>query len=177
MKAIERSGTYYRVFKPGWADPLDASFSKRFGARWNAPGAFGALYLNQTIDVAAANARKQHLGRAIGLFDLLPSRRPSLLEVAVPRSRLLDVVTDAGIAAAGLPASYPFGVSHARCRPVGKLAYESHEFRGIAYRSAAECTATYWVGEELAWFDVSPPLQESAPRRAFKDWYPHPFPR
>ena len=177
MKSLARSGTYYRVFKPEWADPLDASFSKRFGARWNAPGAFGVLYLNKTIAVAAANARKQHLGRAIGLFDLLPSRRPNLLEVKVPRSTLLDVVTEEGLAAIGFPASYPLGVSHARCQPIGKRAYASGAFRGIAYRSAAECTATYWVGEELAWFDSSPPLHESAPRRAFKDWYPHPFPR
>ncbi|MGR4065930.1 MAG: RES family NAD+ phosphorylase [Vulcanimicrobiaceae bacterium] len=177
MKSIRRSGAYYRVFKPGWSDPLDTSYSKRFGARWNAPGSFGALYLNKTLEVAAANARKQHAGRAIGLFDLLPSRRPSLLEVNVPRSTLLDAVTEEGIADLGLPASYPFGVPHARCQPIGKRAYDSGEFRGIAYRSAAESTATYWVGEELAWFDSAPPLQESTSRRAFKDWYPHPFPR
>ncbi len=40
------------------------------------PGEFGALYLNATVRVAAANARAQHSGRAIKLFDLLPEARP-----------------------------------------------------------------------------------------------------
>ncbi|HTU68842.1 MAG TPA: hypothetical protein VMF11_00860 [Candidatus Baltobacteraceae bacterium] len=175
MKAIVRSGDYFRVFKPGWSDPLDPSYSLERGGRWNAPHTFGVLYLNATYAVAAANARRRHAGRAIGLFDLKPDRRPHLLTLDVPRSLALDVVTDAGIAALDLPANYPWRVAHARCRPIGKNAYAQRRLRGIACRSAAECTATDWIGEELAWFDRSPLLVERS-RRSFEQWYPDPHP-
>jgi len=80
LESIRRSGTYFRVFKPEWNDPLDTTYARRSSDnRWNPPGEFGALYLNKTLEVAAANARRQHAGRVIGLFDLKPARRPWLL--------------------------------------------------------------------------------------------------
>jgi hypothetical protein len=176
MKGLRRSGTYCRVFKPDWADPLDTSPSKLFGGRWNAPGSFGALYLNRDTTVAAANCRAQHAGRAIGLFDLQPDRRPRLLRVDVPDSPCLDVVSPSGIEELRLPAAFPLGVDHNRCRPIGLRAYRDGRFRGIACRSAAECRAMYWVGEELAWFDSSPVLRENGPRQDFASWYPDPIP-
>ncbi|HEY1654749.1 MAG TPA: RES domain-containing protein [Candidatus Tumulicola sp.] len=177
MKSLRRSGIYFRVFKPGWGDPLDPAYSKSSGGRWNAPGAFGAIYLCATLEVAAANARARHAGRAIRLFDLLPSRRPSLLEVRIPDGEMLDVVSEEGVRAAGLPRGYPYGVPHERCQSVGRRAYALSELRGIACRSAAEATPGAWAGEELAWFDRSPVLREHGPRRTFAQWYPHPFPR
>lgn len=175
MKSISRRGHYFRVFKPQWDDPLDMEPNREHGGRWNAPGSFGALYLNATLAVAAANARRQHAERAIGLFDLRPERRPWLLTVDVPKSLHLDVVTPKGIDALGLPVNYPWHVPHSRCRPIGKRAYSEQRLRGIACRSAAECTATEWIGEELAWFDRSKTLSE-VDRRAFSKWYPDPFP-
>lgn len=171
MKAVLRSGPYYRVFKPDWADPLDMQPGRERGGRWNAPRSFGVLYFNATFEVAAANARAQHAGRAIGLFDLKPERRPHLLTVDVPRGLHLDVVTQAGVASVKLPVNYPFRVGYARCRPIGKEAYGEQRLRGIACRSAAECTVTEWLGEELAWFDRSPSLSE-VKRQAFAAWYP-----
>ncbi|MBV8709252.1 MAG: RES domain-containing protein, partial [Acidobacteriaceae bacterium] len=73
---VHRSGFYYRVVAPNWVNPADTSYSKRQGGRWNPPGEFGALYLNADVHVAAANARAQHAGRALKLFDLLPEARP-----------------------------------------------------------------------------------------------------
>ena len=175
MQTIARGGTYYRVAKPDWAQPLDTSFSKAAGGRWNPPGSFGALYLSQTVEVAAANARTQHRGRAIGLFDLRPDRRPMLLTVSASAAQVLDVVTPAGIQALRLPSAYPFRVDHARCRPIGRRAYRSG-LPGIACRSAAECTPSSWLGEELAWFDNAPPVTETHPRRVFADWYPDSIP-
>ena len=175
MPSIERGGTYFRVFKPGWGDPLDASFSSAKGGRWTPVGEFGAVYLCATIGVAAANVRARHAGRAIGLFDLRPERRPSLLEVRVPACMVADIVSDYGIRAAGLPPEYPFGVSHATCWPVARSAYADSANAGIACRSNAESTATFWVGEELAWFDRSPPLAAGR-RRVFASWYPDPHP-
>lgn len=177
LREVRGTGTYYRIFKSGWRDPLDPSFSLARGGRWNPPGAFGAVYLCATIEVAAANARAQHAGRAIGLFDLQPSRRPSLLQVHVPDGAVLDVVTDAGVRAAGLPLQYPSGVGHERCRAIGREAYAQPTLNGIACRSAAEAKLGHWIGEELAWFDRAAALHENGPRRAFAHWYPHPFPR
>jgi hypothetical protein len=172
MRSATRAGTYFRVYKPDWTDPLDSSFSKRIGGRWNAPGAFGVLSLNATVTVAATNARSQHRGRAIKLFDLRPERRPSLLQVSVPKSSVLDAVTERGVRDARLPDHFPWNFSHERGRTVGLRAYRSGRLRGIASRSAAECSRDEWLGEELSWFDTSPRLRENGPRRAFGQWYP-----
>ena len=175
LLSIRRGGSYFRLFKPGWADPLDAAYSKARGGRWTPPGEFGAVYLNQSIEVAAANARAQHAGRAIGLFDLSPSRRPSLLNVDVVPSSVVDIVSPRGIDRAGFPVEYPFGVSHASCWPVARRAYGEVGIAGIACRSNAESTAEYAVGEELAWFDRAPMLAVGR-RRTFAEWYPGPHP-
>lgn len=177
MKCVVREGTYYRVYKPDWHDPLDTTYARHSSDnRWNPPDEFGALYLNRSVGVAAANARARHTRRAIGLFDLKPDRRPWLLQVGVPRSLLLDVVTASGITALRLPRTYPFSVPHARCWPIARRAYANSKLKGIACRSAAECTKTTWIGEELAWFDRAPHLRENGPRRGFAEWYPDPAP-
>jgi RES domain-containing protein len=168
-----RSGEYYRVCKPQWADCADTTFSKDHGGRWNPPGEFGALYLNATLRVAAANARRQHAGRAIGLFDLRPQRRPQLATFAVPRVRVVDVVSAQGVAQLQLPSTYPVDVDWPSCQAIARRAYET--LAGVASRSAAEARAGEVVGEELAIFDT---LSLSAPRRApFSEWYPDPAPR
>ena len=175
LDSTPRGGTYFRLFKPGWTDPLDALYSMRNGGRWTPKGEFGAVYLNATLAVAAANARMQHSGRAIGLFDLLPNKRPSLLDVEVPSAPVADIVSSGGIAAAGLPHDYPFGVGHAACWPVACAAYADAAIAGIACRSSAECTSTRFSGEELAWFDRSPRPAELR-RRTFEEWYSEPHP-
>lgn len=176
VRRIIRSGTYFRVFKPDWNDPLDTSFSKETGGRWNAPGKFGVLSLCASLAVAAANARKQHSARAIRLFDLRPERRPSLLQVNVPNGSVLDVVSEIGVREARLPADYPWNVANERCQPIGFRAYRSGRLRGIASRCAAECAPRQWLGEELSWFDCAPALKESGPRRTFARWYPDVIP-
>ena len=172
MLAAIRRGSYFRVFKPEWDNPLDTAFSRRFGGRWNGRETFGVVSLKATLAVAAANARNAHRDRAIGLFDLRPERRPSLLQVNVTDHAVLDVVTTDGLRRLRLPQDFPWHVSHERCQPIGLRAYRAPGFYGIASRSAAECTQTHWVGEELAWFDRSPALRETGRRRAFVEWYP-----
>ena len=175
MQTIERSGTYFRVAKPEWTNPLDPAYSKEVGGRWNPPGEFGALYFSRTLVVAAANARWQHRNRAIRLFDLRPNSRPVLLTVTIPRAHPLDVVTAKGVRALRLPASYPYGVGHDRCHPIARRAMKAG-IPGVACRSAAECTLAEWIGEELAWFDNQEPPMEAAPRLLFADWYPDSIP-
>jgi RES domain-containing protein len=188
MNTITRGGTHYRVIGPDWTVTLDTSYSKFYGGRWNPQSAFGALYLNATIAVAAANARHQHAGRAIQLFDLRPDARPHLVDIDVTSVDVLDVVTNGGLSAIGFPINYPYGVPRNRCQPIGASAYAAR-IAGVACRSTAECTPTTWVGEELALFDtfVDGGSGASAPPggvvvtilgtpRAFDKWYPDPFP-
>ena len=97
------------------------------------------------------------------------------MTVEVPQSEVADVVSDSGVAGAGFPPKYPFGVEHAACWPVARMAYADVRFAGIASRSNAECTPSHCAGEELAWFDRSAQLAAGRQRR-FEEWYlgPHP---
>lgn len=146
-------------------------YAKLHGGRWTPRGEFGGLYLNATIAVAAANARHQHRRRAIGLFDLRSEARPHLIEIYVPKRDCVDVVTDEGIAAAGLPGGFPNKVPHSICHSVARQAY-ANAIEGVASRSAAEVTATSWVGEELTVFDRAASGIVERSTAKFTDWYP-----
>ena len=148
-------------------DCLDTSFAKRDGARWNAPGTFGVLHLCAAIDVAATNARKQYEGEIHTLFDLEPAFQPILMQVNVRLSEFVDCVSDEGLRSAGLPSSYPDGVTWVRTRDVGRRAYALPAANGIACRSAV-----LPKGEELAVFDRSIGIVRRSKRYAFSDWYP-----
>ena len=174
LPTVNRSGPYFRVCKPEWIDCGDMSFSKTVGGRWNPRGEFGALYLNATVRVAAAQARHQHEGRAIALFDLRPERRPILASFDVPAVIVVDVVSADAIRSLDLPSAYPVGVTWAPCQQIARTAYSS-DIAGVAARSAAEARPNDVVGEELAYFDSQPALNELE-RTAFADWYPDPYP-
>lgn len=166
MKTIRRSGRYYRVCDPGWFDCCDTTFSEQFGGRWNSPGTFPVLYLNADVATARANAQHRYDGEAFGLFDLNPTARPHLQIVAVASAPMLDIVTDVGTTDAGLPVTYPVGVTHAACRKIGTAAHKAN-VAGIACRSAA-----LPGGEELALLHLS--LATKGERQTFDDWF---FPR
>jgi hypothetical protein len=172
MRHIERGGTYVRVVDPAWADPLDASFSRRSGGRWNPPGTFAALYLCRDVETARANARRLLEGQPFTFDDILPERLPALVETAVPQARFVDAVSARGLASLDLPASYPLDgrgrvVSHTRCQPIGAAAWAAGE-PGIACRSAAPDAPP--AGEELALFDRGLRLRRGR-RRRFERWY------
>ncbi len=174
MRRLARGGPYVRVCDATWRDCADTEPSKRFGGRWNARGRFGVLYLCASRAVAAANARcaYERDGRYT-LFDRRPDRRPHLQVFTVAQTRFVNAVTPAGIAALGLPATFPFQVTYAACRPIGAGAYDEGEL-GIASRSAAEATRENVVGEELALFDSALSLVTAGQRLAFNAWYPLP---
>jgi hypothetical protein len=172
MRHLERGGTYVRVVDPGWSDPLDASFSRRNGGRWNPPGTFAALYLCRDVETARANARRLLAGQPFTFDDLLPERLPALVETTVPETRYVDAVSARGLASLDLPATYPFdergrGVGHERCRPIGSAAWAAGE-PGIACRSAAPGAPP--GGEELALFDRGVRLRRGR-RQRFDRWY------
>lgn len=176
MRSIRRRGRYLRIADPGWDDPLDGSYSARFGGRWNPPRSFPVCYLNRDLPTARANAR--HLltrrldGLPITVDDLDPEELPVLVDTDVPADRFVNVVTDAGCVAVGLPRTVPVGesggpVGWEPCQEIGRQAWDAGH-GGVAGRSAAQGAPP--DGEELAWFQRDRRLQ-TLRRRSFDDWY------
>ena len=178
MDTVDRGGEYLRCADPSWSDPLDGSYSMRFGGRWNAAGTFPVVYLGADRDTARGNAR--HLLTKgfdvvfVSAEDLDPSELPTLVVTEVPHDHYVDVVTDPGCINAGLPASYPCDpmgniIAHSVCQPIG-LASWINQDPGIACRSAAPGSPP--AGEELAYFDRPGkklnPIGDPIP---FEDWY------
>ena len=167
-----RGGVYVRVDDPDWDDPLNGAYAKARCGRWNAPDAFPVAYLSGDVRVARANVLQRLAGLPYGPEDLEPSAAPLLVSTVVPRDEFVDVVSDAGCSAAGLPPTYPVDeggapVPHAACQPVGQDAWDAR-LPGIACRSAAP--AAPLRGEELARFGRGEPLTPFDVRD-FLDWF------
>jgi RES domain-containing protein len=166
-------GGYNRLAEPGWADPLDTSFSKRRGGRWNPPGAFGALYLNRGRPVARLQVDHKLAGQPYGVEDLDPGEQHDLVDVEVPELDCRDCVTAAGLSGVRLPVTYPVdaagsAVPWAACQPVGQGAYDA-DLAGVACRSAARGARR--DDEELAVFDSRAGEVRQAGRVGFGAWY------
>lgn len=163
-----------RVADPSWRRPLDGSHAAERGGRWNAPGSFPVVYLCSTVQTARANVLRRFDGLPYSVLDLLPDRRPVLIETDVREHRPVDVVSDAGCRAAGLPETYPLDadgreVGWDRCQPIGRNAWDQGE-AAIACRSAAARPGD--AGEELAWFVRGREDRlRTRRRRAFDDWF------
>jgi hypothetical protein len=171
VRHLRRGGTYVRVADPGWKSPLDARYSRRLGGRWNAPGSFGVVYLNRSVEVARAQVRHKLEPRGIRPEDLSPERGPVLMHTEVLKDTYVDAVSDPGLRSLGLPTSYPVDsagseVPHAVCQPIGQTARNEGE-RGIACRSAA---AQPSPGEELAYFPGDEGLA-AIRRQPWTEWF------
>jgi hypothetical protein len=174
-QTTQRAGAFNRLAEPAWADPLDTSFSKAKGGRWNAAGSYGVLYLNNGEPMARAQVAHKLAGQPFTVEDLDPDEQHDLIEVNVADSTVLDCVTDDGLTAAGLPVSYPkdpagVEVPHdPDCHTVGAAAHADGQ-DGIACRSAADGTTP--DDEELALFDHAATAKVTMiARRPFRDWY------
>ncbi len=177
MEVIDRDGEYYRVADPAWEDPLDGSYSMRFGARWNAVGSFPVIYLNADRGTARANARhfltEKLRGQPFAAEDLERSELPVLISLDVSDRRYLDVVTREAIVLNGLPPTYPADgmgniIPWDVCQPVGQKAWDE-ELPGIACRSAAAHAPS--DGVELAWFDRHEVELQAKQTQSFEEWY------
>jgi hypothetical protein len=171
FRHVRRAGTYLRVADPDWEDPLDGAYSPARGGRWNPPRSFAVVYLCATIQEARANVLRKLEGLPYALLDLRPDRRPELVAAEVPDAKPVDVVSDAGCRAAGLPATYPLDgrgreVPRTRCQPVGSAAWSQRE-PAIACRTAAPVER----GEELAWFPDHGGALRLLAREPFDDWF------
>jgi hypothetical protein len=179
LKSIKRSGDYYRVAQPDWADPLDGVYAQRAGGRWNPKGSYPVVYLNASVDTARLNARRllrdQTLnGMPFSFDDLEPTALPVLVRTQVPLADVLDCVSDLGLKSVGLPRSFPrkrdrSTVPHSACQPIGELAHEAG-LAGVASRSAAPGAPR--DAEELAWFTRNGgPLTRVGPVAEFAEWF------
>jgi hypothetical protein len=175
FRHLERGGRYLRVADPAWSRTLDPSYAQLAGGRWNPPASFPVLYLCADLAVARANVLRRFAGLPYGVLDLVPDRRPILVDTDVPPARVVDLVGDAGCSAAGLPTTYPFDARARRIgwnatQPIGLAAWDQGE-RGLACRSAALGTGER--GEELAWFvrERTDRLRVAG-RRGFDAWFP-----
>lgn len=169
---LRRGGHYYRVASPDWDDPLDGVAAMPKGARWHAPGAFPVVYLNATRELARLFVLHRLRGFPYGPEDLDPDAAPVLVTADIAEDDFVDVVSEGGCVAAGLPATYPFHpdgrpVTAEECRPVGQAAWDGGE-PGIACRSAS--TGARLSDEELAWFQRETRLTAVTIER-FPDWY------
>ncbi|MDQ2681551.1 MAG: RES domain-containing protein, partial [Candidatus Eremiobacteraeota bacterium] len=122
-KYLERHGTFLRLFEAGWDNCSDTSYSKRVGGRWNPPGEFGALYLNATTAVAAANARVLYAGSFYQPEDLTGAAELCLQEFSISKTAVLDCFTPNGVAKCGFPSSFPFESPHAPCQTIAREQY------------------------------------------------------
>jgi hypothetical protein len=170
--ALPDSRHWFRVADESWDDPLDPSYAQRRGGRWNPPGSFPTLYLNENLATARAQITHMLQGSPVDPEDL--DAPYVLVTVSLPRSQIAaDAVTDDGLGSLGLPSTYPVLddalVSHDKCQPIG-AAVKLAGLRGIHTRSVATRDGS---GRELAWFPARPSskARRTAPDRPFADWW------
>lgn len=173
-ESLVDSHNWQRIADPAWDNPVDAAFAQRLGGRWNPPDSWPTLYLNEDVVTARLNMQLFAAPFPYEPEDLRPDHAPVLVEVRLPRNQTVaDVHTPAGVAKAGLPASYPVDgdgemVDHATCQAIGGRANE-FGLRGIRCRAA---TSPLGEGRELAWFPAT--IRSRAvivSAAAFADWY------
>lgn len=144
---------WLRVADPAWSNPLDPTFAQVKGNRWNAPGTYATLYLNADVITARLQIERMCAGSPVTPEDLADDAYTLVAATIASDQRAADVVTEVGVRAVGLPASYPIdaeghSIPHQRCQPIGQMLFDAG-LNGVWCRSA--CTGD-GRGRELAWF-------------------------
>jgi hypothetical protein len=165
--------SWLRVADQTWDDPLDPTFARYHGGRWNPPNSYATLYLNEDMDTARAQIHQMLAGSPVRPDDL--DQGYLLIAATLPlRQGVADGATDVGLRSLGLPETYPLDsarhvIPHVVCQPIG-AAVEELGFRGVRSRSAATPGGT---GRELAWFPArassrATPVGDPIP---FREWW------
>jgi hypothetical protein len=150
--------TWLRVADATWSHPLDPSWAARFGGRWNAPGSFPVLYVNEDLYTARAQIHALLRAWPANPEDLRDDAPYVLVLAGLPRRQdVADALSDEGLETLGLRSSYPLDprgdpVPHEPCQMIGTTVH-SARLRGVWCRSAATGDAS---GRELAWFPSGP---------------------
>lgn len=145
-----------RVVRAGWTDPLDASYSRAgIDRRWNT-GDFPALYCCCSEAVARAVARDIFWAAGVAqLSELQSAYRPQLVEIAWS-GEVVDVASEEGVAAAGLPSSYPAGVERRATRQRA-VDWHTDGAHGVVCRSASlhRMGLATWTGDHRPWGELA----------------------
>lgn len=168
------SHTWWRIADPEWQNPLDSRFAQRHGGRWNTPGSFRTLYLNEDRVTARLNLRAFISRWPYEPEDLRDDTGPILVGAKLPRrQRVCDAHSHTGVLAVGLPKTYPFDangflVPHTQCQPIGTRA-EGAGLQGVRARSAQSRAG---AGRELAWFPATTrSFAHSQQTLTFEAWF------
>lgn len=163
---------WLRVADASWAEPLDTSYAREHGGRWNPPSWGDTLYLSADL----ATARAQVVARAdLSGFDVddLTDDAPYLLVTAVlpAGQRATDAQSAVGLAAIGLPTTYPDDgtgklVPWERCQPIGPATVAAG-LTGVLARSALAAEPD---GRELAWYPRPGQLATAVSTTLFAHW-------
>jgi hypothetical protein len=121
--------------------------------------------------VAIANLRRRHRGAPFQPWELDEADQADLYGLDVDQDRLVDALSDTGLAGVGLLPTYPDQVGHNVTQPIGERLYRE-TYAGVWCRSAADRT-----GEEIALFvnaeHAAIPTVAGPPRRLW-EWFPVP---
>ncbi len=145
----------YRVVRRGWKHPLDASYSRlNVRHRWNTED-YPALYCCATAAVARAVTMDIFRYAGIVADDLRPELHPQLVEITW-QGTLVDVATAKGVRAAGLPSTYPEGVSREDTQAAAARWHEDGA-EGVACRSASlhRLRFSRWTGDYTYWSELA----------------------
>lgn len=165
---------WLRICEASWADPLDDSFAKTHGGRWNPSGSWRTLYLHEDLVTARVNLGRFIAGWPYEPEDLDDITGPHLAVATLPTEQIVaDVHTPQGVAAVGLPPTYPTDaagdlVPHGSCQAVGEQVHAAG-LRGLRCRSAQ---TPHGGGRELAWFPATSRSRARLVRRErFTEWF------
>ena len=165
---------WLRICDAAWDDPVDDSFARVRGGRWNPPGSWRTLYLNEDRVTARLNLDRFIAGWPYEPEDLDAASGPHLAVAVLPRDQTVaDVHTPEGVAAVGLPTTYPLDdggavVGHAVCQQVGAQVHGAR-LRGVRCRSAQ---TQHGAGRELAWFPATARSHARlVDRLTFDEWF------
>jgi len=163
---------WLRVADPAWADPLDPGYAAAVGGRWNPPGSYPTLYLNEDLNTARAQVTALFADTPVEPDDLDDGF--DLVVATLPRSQeVANAHEDEGLLELGLPETYPRyrngrPVRHDVCQPIGQAVYEAG-LRGVHARSAVTEDGS---GLELAWFPARESSRATLLRRLpYRDWW------
>lgn len=145
----------FRVIRAKYSNPLDPSYGRSGGGRWNAPHSFDVLYTCCSLSVARAVAFDRLRQVSIELEDLAASERPELVSLTWSGSAVY-LTTNDDLSAVGLPAYYPFGAEHGHTQPLGAQWYTQGQ-EAVVVRSASLARGgfTGWTGDHRHWSELA----------------------
>jgi hypothetical protein len=162
---------WLRVCKSTWEDPVDTSFARQSGGRWNSPESWDALYLSRDLVTARSQLDLMVEGSFVTVNDLR-TEVYQLVGVGLPNDQVaVDVVSADGVAAAGFASTYPLDGAgnifrHEDCWPVAREGFDA-DLDGVECRSAK---TTNGSSSEFCWWPRGRKVTSVTGRVTLEHW-------